>query len=445
MPLIPLYSRQIATAIALFAASTSLPAQKSDNPETVSLSAISLIEQQLPPLFYKNAEGEYTPFNIEKSSKGSPNIVPALNTLPLYRESVDAEGATVMRETSRLDLPSGFDRLLLAIHYDRAGAIKRSFIDERVSTYGPGQIRFQNLGKSPVALLVGQERIKLDPGAAHTAMPGSNKFTVQFASVQQDGSITKALPRLIYLPHPSMRALVLFTVSPIIQEVDGATTMIPQIKDVRLYDRVEGVVAPPSTAFSASQSQPPTSIQASKPTRQVSVIHLGDSGRGNGFSLNGEFYGWGSKPVTTVESDFSSGSLRLQIGGTRSENLEVNRNWKHVLAVADAGADKPLLFENSLQSHPAGTIRIINLSPYQMAYAVERDVKYLSPMRDAVLTIQSGETNFNLSLALKTAGGWQKLDQSARQMPGTDARTLLLAHPAVSNDGERFQLKEIEL
>jgi hypothetical protein len=91
-------------------------------PPTRPLAVCYLFAQEMPSLYFRDAEGKPQPLRIERERFNAWNIVPAGQELPLYRKQQDELGNDVYEPVTSWRLPAGTEpvRRIFYLRSDRA-------------------------------------------------------------------------------------------------------------------------------------------------------------------------------------------------------------------------------------------------------------------------------------------------------------------------------------
>jgi hypothetical protein len=455
----------------LFAANPVHAAPPPKEIPSFALSAVRLGDFEIPPLFYLDvklgADGKevrtYVPLPVSSGSRGVPSKVSLVPPLRIYTGTFDAKGKPDVKPY--LDIPAGSpgDRLLLVFYLDSQGRPQSRFLDDSEAVHPPGSVRVVNFGSDRIAFTVGGGNMMVAPGGEAKAAP-VNKSDGRFPFVyftDTPGETPKPSPtKLLRFRWPGQRMLVLYTSMPVEvatgqQNPDGtnATTKGYEPIAYRLFDSIgsdghagkpaDGATATPA-ANTGAAATPAAARPLSAQEQEMDVIAPGGQipdGKEIEIAWDG-----GKVPVraTMRAGEFAhvripitpSATLRFAKGGVIG-TAALSASSRQHLVILLPGTDAPepmsvLTFENSLLSHPLGGTRIVNLTPYSLAYSVGKEVGYVSPRNASLLAFPSGEST--VKLAVKAAAGWKILSDARPARADPDKRHVIFVYKLPGKD-----------
>jgi hypothetical protein len=442
----------------------------SNAPEITQSYTLSVLRSGVPSdvqLFYRvsdlaknqaaapqNAEALYSPLPIGVSSRGEAIRFRTGVSASLYRQSKNPDTQDFVYQPV-IDIPTAApgDRLLLALYRDVHGKGGFRFIDDSLEAHPTGTVRAINLSPFPTAISIGADAVITQPGAeqllGEPAYSRLGRFLFRYA-FQTDDATRQSPGARVPLRQEDQRLLLIMSF--VERKLDdgskeGLTRFKPRLD--MIYDQTEAgnrTTNRPSTG-SAGESR----VQTMNTNQiEVRLVDLNSDNK--------------AMPAATIRSSVgqvwlpsgSAGRLPKQLKvGTKEEELElqlsekgrstfrISPQWKRVLLAATKSDQTTVhAFENSEQSHPSGHYRLFNLSPYQLGYAIDQSVKYLSPMESALLP-RSDDRRIELSLALKTPGGWKSIAKEEPPVLEANQRFGLFISDTEGNGN--FSLNSIEL
>jgi hypothetical protein len=201
-----------------------------------SISALSLTQSAVPPLFFSSAPGKYAPFEVGHMQRGSVNQLPAETTLRLFREeSKDAQGKPVMVPAIELPLPGGENPLLLAFFHETSGQVAWRLLQDDPERHTAGMVRIINLSAGEVYCKVDDSVLAIAPKdetSPPIAVKNTRGFTMTYGMRLADGTVYQSPVKKLQLPRDDMRLLVIFA-----SHNDGDSDLV--LRDARIYDRVK--------------------------------------------------------------------------------------------------------------------------------------------------------------------------------------------------------------
>lgn len=422
------------------------------------LSAIQLGEMEIPPLYYtdvkRGTDGKeqrtFVPFPLSNGIRGPVEKISFVPPVKLYTGQVDTTGKPDMKPFLDVPADSPKDRLLLVFYLDREGRQKHGFLNDSETAHPQGSVRVANFDTGSISFFVGGPTIQVPPHGEAKAVPVINaegRFPfVHF--VDRPGQPQYQAPlKLLRFRSPDQRLLVLYTAMPvgIASGDEGAGEIKIGFEPVasRLYDTIgkPGTAVVDNKPQTPAQSSPTTPRPAPSPAAQdqeVVLLALGDRLS----DLEGIQIEWEGIPQKTsatlqageflpLRAPVTGGvSLSLTSGNSLgSAHLSPASRQHLVVLVPGEESDSPMYamaFENSLQSHPAGGTRVFNLTPYQLAYSVGKEVAYVNPKEQTLITFPPGQSD--LKLAVKGIEGWKIVLPEKPVVPEAGKRTALFVY-----------------
>ncbi len=460
--------RGFSICVLLLSVLSAAHAQKTDvktkEAPAIELSAIQLGQFAMPELFYAvfvdgpdgKPKKEFRTLPVSNGARGAVTRIPFVQPLALYTASPDSADAAKMKSYVEIPARSAGDKLLLLFYADRHGQPQRIFLDDSPSAHPEGSVRMVNLTSGRVAFSAGGPSIPVDPGASALGRPVLNadgRFPFIHIEERPGEKSYTAPTKLLRFNQPGQRMLVVFALMPAElatgeQRPDGSggtkTVLLPEA--YRMFDRLDTGArkapqpTPPSpSADGATAARAP----AVKPERELAIIALpGTVAEWSKVTLKVE----GSAPQQeTLRGDnfarmrFPAGSAAsFQVEGAPSLGGALDGAGSKIIIIrpgVDIGAS-PLasILENSLQSHPAGTVRILNLTPYMLSYMAGSEVHYVPPQENQIIAPPAGPDAFVLKIAVKGASGWKMLADKTQARPEAGTRRLMLVYKSPGKD-----------
>lgn len=443
-------------------------------------------DMELPPLFYQveteGAQGrkqaEFRELILGRETMGQVVRLPSQPAPKLWIRTSpeDAEKPTYERYMDIPPLPPGpKSRLLLVFYHDNRGRSLHQFLDVSAEKHPAGTVRMFNLTDRRIAFSAGGNPVPVPPGKDARTSPvvgDRGRFPFYYLEERQGTAPYESPNTPMRFRQPGQRVLVVFTYVPR-QEDPGVMGPDgnPLLKKVfqpfamQLYDTAPGfdpTRAPkePAAVTSAAPAStpavtPPPSPDAGK--RIEGIVGLWGKWWANAAPLTLEFTGGGQRfPINQSEGPIKtaaltagrSGIFRLLQGQQELSQGQLPEGADSVVIALAAppdveGACSVLAFDNSPQSHPPGTRRIFNLTPYQLAYSQGGggEAVYVNP-HEAPLFRES-KPGAPIKLALQTPAGWillGNLEDSALQ---DGKQKALFIYPEGANG--KFNFQEVTL
>lgn len=424
----------------------------------VLLRICQLDDSDLPDFYYMEAEWnmralERRPEPVEAAmfSRGPEVQIPLLPPVKLFAlrpgtELSEANLLPVLTIPAELQQPG--QRILLLFYRTMNGEMKHRFLDESAAQHPPGHLRFLNTFSSPVALSAGGAPV-IVPGAQESLLRpelderGRFPFKCVF---RENASIFERLHPDYYRLRPSdARVLMVYAARGLEQtrraanSSEATLTVKYEPYAFRLFDRIDAptMALPTSTSPSQRPDSPPS---ASSPAGQIHLTVLDPNNRtdgtgavrvadadGNGLgeiSIQGRI-GQGDIPLSSP-ADIQLFTRNQAIGTIPVPDASAT-DFLAVLASAQA-THHMLVFDNSLQSHPRGQIRIVNLTPFQVAFSTSQDrtVLRISPKGDSLVQLEGNAQRYPLKIAVQALDGWEMVQESEIARPAPHARRVIV-------------------
>lgn len=430
---------------------------------TFQLSATAIDLENIPELFWQDyqldARGEpireFQPLPIALNRRSRKVELPLVPPVRIFRQLPDES----MQPLFEVPAKAG-DDILVLFHRNEDGRPKRTFINDAPEAHPPQTVRIMNLSPNSVAASIGGSPTVIQPGEApNLGMPNyysGRRFEFQFASQEPDGTLKKEPAKRFVFRQANSRMLVIYTTFAVLrgspEDPDGQELVYEPVA-YYLFDQSEGTPPPPPTrgGQANANARPEPSMQ--RPNAEVrdrfSFIYLGDGSARFAYQL-GEARAMAQanagELLPLAEPAQAASEIEMVAPSGDRQSASVGANWEASLFVAVTPSEGNFTlqaFENSAQSHPDTTLRLFNLTPYQLAYAVDQEVKYLSPMQETLLRAEAPGASVELSLALKTPEGWTRVFQGNQTFPEARSRSGLFVHE--TSDPSVFNMEVIEL
>lgn len=417
---------------------------------TFELSAIQLGEMEIPPLYRVDVkrgpdgmeQRTFVPFPLSNGVRSPVVKIPLVPPVKLYTGTMDPAGKPDMKPF--LDIPAGSpkDRLLLVFYLDRDGLQKHGILNDSETAHPQGSVRVANFDTDRIAFSVGGPTIQVPPHGEAKSVPVVNaegRFPfVHF--VDRPGQPRYQAPlKLLRFRSPDQRLLVLYTAMPteIPTGEPGEVKIAFEPVATRLYDTIgkpgTAVADKPQTPARSPGAAPQPSPGSAAQDQEVVLLSLG----GRLPDLAGIRIEWDGVPQKSTATLQAGEFLPLRAPVTGGVSLSLNSGGKlgsahlspasrqHlvVLVPGDDAAMSAMAFENSLQSHPLGGTRVFNLTPYQLAYSVGKEVAYVNPKEQTLITFPPGQSA--LKIAVKGIEGWKIVLPEKSIKPEAGKRTAL--------------------
>ncbi len=431
----------------------------------IELSATMLGDTELPPLFYvdvkRDEKGkevkEFKPFAVSRSSRSPATKIPFLASMQLFAGRFDEKGKPDMKPYLEIPAKKPGDRLLLVFHLDSKGSPQQTFLDDSAATHPPGTVRMVNFSPDRIAFSAGGSPVKIAAGGQAMTEPvitPEGRFPFIYF-VERGGQKPYQSPtKLLSFRKPGSRLLVAYTAMPTEiptgeQNADGSDKTVTEYQPVacRLYDSIgSGIAAANGTSSKPSATPAPTpqdqtvnliALEGAVPANsEIEMLWDGQGATSKAKVVPGK--------LTAVKAPAAGGmTLRLSNGTPVGSAHFSNSSRQHLLVLSPGedslGAATVSSFENSLQSHPAGAVRVFNLTPYQLAYSAGNKIAYVNPKEEAVIEFPSGENS--LKLAVKANDGWKLVMDTKPVKPQSNERNLLFVSKSLGKD--EFNIQEV--
>ena len=448
---------------------------------TFSLGAFIVGEVEVPQLFFAETRAggngklivEYRELPIARESVPSLVKVPLTPPPKLYVQSSRA-GSGQPEFVPYLDVPNpkaGSSHLLLFHHGDK-GQPLHELIESSPGRHPPGTVRVLNLTSQRIAFSVGGSATMVAPGQDAIARPVPKEdghFPLVHYEDRPGQPPYEAPAKFFRFRRPGQRLLAIFAPVPVLESTDAARddeyaelnkVFRPQL--LWFVDKVEGEASAGATNLLAGTASPrpveSSGDGASPPVPsalrecELGVLALGPGWAGQTVQLEVEGRGarlraplepGGVVPLKIpVEGDatlaFYSGEVSLGRGAIGSQTTRALLALAPPAQPGDPATSK--LFESSDQSHPPGSLRIFNLTPYQMAYTTGGPPVYVSPQSSAIVEKAGGQSGeIGLKLALEVEGRWKLVDQSSHRAPAQNEKAGIFVFPAGDSNFEVVQ------
>lgn len=430
---------------------------------TFYLSA-TMVGDANPPVLYfmtaeKTAKGgiRRSPerLKVQPYARGAGVEVPLLPPCELYvAPAGKPDDVAALKPEIRIPVESQKpgQRLLLLFYPDMTGKLRHVFLDDSEAAHPVGQVRFFNATGETVAFTVGAQPQAASPGADTLAQPVLDvrrRFPFKCVSKAKAALFKKLRPQSLAMPEEDSRLLIVYAPSARPARQTGGTTadeaeperMVHAPKIFRLYDRLaaarpEGRLSRPVASSAGTSSASEMEIPSAAAPCEIVLVGLGGVPDGH----RAHFVAGGLRKVgeTIFEEGLARGSF--PVGGERELEIQIEGRTLGPAALPDdstevvaflppeRAAGAPDFFDNSLQSHPAGTVRVFNLTPFQVAFSVGGAIERISPKGDALPQIAADQESYVCKLAIQGDRGWMMLDESSRPIPRANQRTALFIY-----------------
>lgn len=420
---------------------------------TFELSAIQLGEMEIPPLYYaevkRGPDGKelrtFVPFPLSNGVRGPVAKISLVPPVKLYTGKLEPAGKPDMKPFLDVPASSPKDRLLLVFYLDREGRQKHGFLNDSETAHPQGSVRVANFDTDPIAFFVGGPTIQVPPHGEAKAVPVINaegRFPfVHF--VDRPGQPRYQAPlKLLRFRSPDQRLLVLYTAIPtaVQTEEPGGEKIAFEPTASRLYDSI----GKPGTAVADTQKapaqSPPTTPTPGSAAQDQEVVFLALGGQLP--DLAGIQIEWEGVPPKVPATLQAEEFLPVRAPVTAGVSLDLTSGEKlgstrlspasHQHLVVLVPGDEPsspmsvMAFENSLQSHPVGGTRVFNLTPYQLAYSVGKEVAYVNPKEQTLIPFPPGQSS--LKIAVKGIEGWKIVLPEKSVKPESGKRAALFVY-----------------
>jgi hypothetical protein len=441
---------------------------KDIEPPRFTLAATTLGDIEVPPLFYLEKKvdeagevtEEYRELPVEEGNMRGRQSLQLHRPTSLYIEKPGAKpGSRTFEPYMEIPAKSASDQLLLLFYHDDAGKPLHKIIDISPLAHPPGTVRMINLTRTRAALTAGGNPVPVPPGmeARTTPVPQEDgRFPLVVSQEISGGGVYQSPMRLLQFRRPGNRLLVVFSAMPVDEDTgefakDGSPVQRRVFRPdaVRFPDTVPGVEGSDPVASATPQLPIPEAASAVSPAPArecaVGVVAFGEKWAGGelelGIAGRSGVVRAALQPDTIVPVKLPVAGetlVALRSGGVPLGEVTVGGSMTNaLLALAPpAHMEDPAtfgLFETSAQSHPAGRVRVFNLTPYEMAFTTDKTPTYVNPRASALVPAAAAEDGkLPLKLALKVDGAWKLVDQTPRQAPGNDQRPGLFVFPSGS-------------
>jgi hypothetical protein len=428
----PLLPRNLKIRILTGLAAMSLVFAQPETPPVCTLRIITFIpERQTAPRFYiRSPENEMRPIQVGNGSLGNSQPVPSGETLTLFRRT-EEEGGPVYHPVGGLEIPQGVTDAVAAL-LPRNERLQTLVFDVSEQSLPTGNVMVLNLFESTVGMRISDKTLRINPGQSEIISPAPAKENrVAFELAYQTEHGWESLLQSGWRIRSGTRLVAIITANP------SSRSLIPKLSTLYLRRPVELVTSeqPPETGRAAPRQA----------DNQIEVRLLNFSDRLPSTSRASVHSQIDRIGLILNPNDLQQKQLRVRpqaaqidvhLGNKAPIPIRLNSVWRRVILAVTGTDDLTVTpFENSPQSHPPGTLRIFNLSPYRLAYAVNKEVAYLSPMQETVLTnpgAQGGE--IELGLAVRAPRGWISVEKTVRPFPSPRQREALFVFPAGKGD-----------
>lgn len=444
-------------------------AKEKEPPRFVLLASI-LGDVEVPPLFYLeknlNEAGEvtenYHELPVEQGTLRGRQSLQLHRPTSLYIQKPGTETKSTAFEPY-LEIPakSASDQLLLLFYQDEAGRPLRKIIDASPTAHPAGTVRMINLTRTRAALTAGGNPLLVAPGMEARTSPvpqEDGRFPLVVSQETAGGGVYRSPLRLLQFRRPGHRLLVVFSSMPVLEDTgefakDGSALR-------RRVFRPDAFLMP-DTVPDAKGTNPVASATPVVPIPEATSTITSPAPRENqiGVLALGAKWQGGELEMKLPEA---SGVLRVKLEPEAVVPVKVPASGETRIALSHAGlplgevtlgqsATSGLLalappahiedpavsrmFETSEQSHPRGTTRIFNLTPYQMAFTSGGKPVYVNPQSSALIEDVKPGSEIPLKLALEVDGGWKLIDQTPKKSPASDKRTGLFVYPGPPDSG----------
>ncbi len=132
-------------------------------PPTRSLAVCYLFAQEIPTLYYRDAEGEPRVLRMERERFSSENIIPEGTELLLYRKTTDPEGNDIYQQAAIWELPPGLEPVRRFYYLTSDRKLGSFDLTDPPGKHASLGIRAINLTDNPVALSLDDRTETLPP------------------------------------------------------------------------------------------------------------------------------------------------------------------------------------------------------------------------------------------------------------------------------------------
>lgn len=209
----PFHRWLLSLIISLLMVATAV-AQPEQEVRTQDIYAVLLENKPLKTqLYYRNVDGEYTPFQVSLASRGSPNTQIFGERLVLYAEAIDEMGNEFMKPVRTFELPAS-ERVMILFYGQKDGSIAHRAIDDSVEAHPVNTGRIINLTPLKAVCKIGDQQFTLSPWqeVLSNSIPNSDEG-FSFAYIFEiDGEYQEfPLTKRFRFPRPNKRMLAVFT------------------------------------------------------------------------------------------------------------------------------------------------------------------------------------------------------------------------------------------
>ncbi|MEI6033891.1 MAG: hypothetical protein WCS65_06370 [Verrucomicrobiae bacterium] len=395
---------------------------------------------------------------VPNGALGEAMEMPFQPPVTLYTGTVDPQGKPDMKPYLDIPVKSPKDRLLLLFYLDPQGRQQQVFLDRSETTHPAGTVWAVNLASSRMAFNVGSgSPIPVAQGSKVIAKPELNsdgRFPFDYYIEKPGEAPYHSAVSLLRFRQPGSRLLILFTTIATAatdseQDPSQPDKVVYSQMACRLFDSIGGLSSTPSTtapvAGAGLASTPAPAVR--QPTAQEQEIALIAPGSQilEGTEIE---VGWDGAAAPARTAIPPGEIVRLRAPLSRSATLRFAKGdvigaaafgsaSRQHLVVLVPGTDAPgpmsvLAFENSVLSHPQGGARVFNLTPYQLAYSMGKEIGYINPREAVVLAFPPGQST--VKLAVKAPAGWKIISEARPAKPEDGKRNAIFVYKVPGKD-----------
>lgn len=211
-------------------------------PPTRSLAVCYLFAQEIPVLYFRDAEGEPRVLRMERERFSSENIIPAGTELPLYRKTTDPGGNDIYQQAAIWELPPGLEPVRRFYYLTSDRKLGSFDLTDPPGKHAPLGIRAINLTDNPVVLSLDDRTETLPPFEERmfSAPAGTNvRFKFQYGAHDSNGRIRVSPVSNLRFRSERQRMTMIFGLEPEYESRGGTREFLGfSVKAIRIYDLV---------------------------------------------------------------------------------------------------------------------------------------------------------------------------------------------------------------